>query len=362
MKVYLVGGAVRDELLGLAVVERDWVVVGATATKLLDLGYVTVGKDFPVFLHPITKEEYALARTEKKNGHGYTGFTFQTSSKITLEEDLLRRDLTINAIAKDKSGMLIDPFGGQADLQNKVLRNVSPAFVEDPLRLLRLARFAAKFSEFTVCQQTEVLCQQLVDSGEINFLTAERVWLELVKSLSLTAAWRFFQTLESFGANEILWPHFLPEKYVNILRATVKFKGNVKIRFATLCYGIEESLLKSFIRKYKVPKEYSELATLVVKYARYYNKDLFLAPNVVSLLSKLDVWRRPARLKDFCDACSVHCENYEGIKSLLLSCYEVAARVSKNSLSNREKLQGPEIGQAIMRERELEITKYLASI
>ena len=193
MKVYEVGGAVRDALLDKKAKDRDWEVVGSSPEEMVSKGFKLIGKDFPVFLHPASNEEYALARTEKKIGHGYHGFNFYFGKEVTLEEDLSRRDFTINAIAKDKSGMLIDPFGGQADLQNKVLRNVSPAFVEDPLRLLRLARFAAKFSEFTVCQQTEVLCQQLVDSGEINFLTAERVWLELVKSLSLTAAWRFFK-------------------------------------------------------------------------------------------------------------------------------------------------------------------------
>lgn len=186
MQTYLVGGAVRDTLLGLPTTDQDWVVVGTTPATMLDLGYEQIGSDFPVFLHPRTKQEYALARTERKSGHGYTGFTCYAAADVTLEQDLLRRDLTINAIAQDQHGQLIDPYGGQHDLEHKILRHVSPAFSEDPLRVLRIARFAARFAHlgFTIAAETMALMQEIVISGELANLTPERVWKEWQKSLS----------------------------------------------------------------------------------------------------------------------------------------------------------------------------------
>ena len=183
MKIYLVGGSVRDRLLGLPASDRDYVVVGATPEQMLASGYQPVGKDFPVFLHPQTKEEYALARTERKSGRGYTGFAFHAAPDVTLEDDLHRRDLTINAMALDENGQLVDPYGGARDIASKTLRHVSEAFAEDPLRVLRLARFAARFTEFSVAPETMVLCRQLVDEGEIRELVAERVWQELSRGL-----------------------------------------------------------------------------------------------------------------------------------------------------------------------------------
>ena len=208
MKIYLVGGAVRDTLLGLPVKEKDWVVVGATPQQMIDLDYKPVGKDFPVFLHPQTGEEYALARTERKSGHGYRGFTFHTDPGVTLEEDLVRRDLTINAMAMDADGELIDPFNGREDLNQGLLRHVSPAFREDPVRILRVARFAARFARFGfhVTHGTNALMRQMVESGEIDYLVPERVWKETSRALSESSPERFFEVLRGCAALERLFP------------------------------------------------------------------------------------------------------------------------------------------------------------
>ena len=191
MEIYQVGGSIRDKLLGLPVIDRDWLVVGGTPDKMVSLGYKIIGKDFPVFLHPETNEEYALARTERKTSPGYKGFSFYTDPDVTLEQDLSRRDLTINAMAKDKSGRLIDPFNGRVDLEKRILRHVSPAFVEDPLRVLRIARFAARF-DFTIADETMKIMKAISDSGEISTLVAERIWTELEKALGYKYTSRFF--------------------------------------------------------------------------------------------------------------------------------------------------------------------------
>ena len=206
MKTYLVGGAVRDRLLGRPVGDRDWVVVGSTPEAMRAAGFQPVGQDFPVFLHPQTHEEYALARTERKSGHGYHGFTFHTSPEVTLEEDLARRDLTINAMAEGPDGEVIDPCGGQADLQARVLRHVSPAFAEDPVRILRLARFAARFDDFTVAPETLALMRHMVDTGEVDHLVAERVWQELSRGLMEAHPSRMFEVLRACGALQRLLP------------------------------------------------------------------------------------------------------------------------------------------------------------
>ena len=208
MKIYLVGGAVRDTLLGLPVRERDWVVVGATADEMIRLGYTPVGKDFPVFLHPETREEYALARTERKQGHGYTGFVVHANPEVTLVDDLRRRDLTINAMAESADGELIDPFHGKDDLNAGLLRHVSPAFVEDPVRILRVARFAARLAKwgFKVAHGTHALMQRMVANGEVDHLVAERVWTETVRALGEAAPVRFFEVLRRCGALARLFP------------------------------------------------------------------------------------------------------------------------------------------------------------
>ena len=205
MKVYEVGGAVRDALLGRPVQDRDWVVVGATAQQMLDAGYQQVGRDFPVFLHPNTHEEYALARTERKSGHGYAGFVVHADPSVTLEQDLARRDLTVNAMARSADGALIDPFGGQADLDAGVLRHVGPAFVEDPLRVLRLARFAARF-DFAVAPETLALSRHMVAAGELGFLVAERVWQETARALAEPKPHRYFRLLHECGALAVVFP------------------------------------------------------------------------------------------------------------------------------------------------------------
>lgn len=211
MQIYLVGGAVRDQLLNYPVYEHDWLVIGATIEDMLEQGYQQVGKDFPVFLHPKTKDEYALARTERKQGQGYTGFVCHTSPDVSIEEDLLRRDLTINAMAMDKQGALIDPYGGQQDLNDKCLRHVSPAFCEDPLRVLRLARFASRYHNlgFSIAAQTQTLMQSMVDAGELKHLVGERIWKETQRSLEQSHAEVYFQVLASLQTLEIIFPSFV---------------------------------------------------------------------------------------------------------------------------------------------------------
>lgn len=345
MKIYLVGGAIRDKLLGKKVYERDWVVVGSSPDELVSLGYTQVGKDFPVFLHPKTKEEYALARTEKKHGHGYQGFLFDASKDVTLEEDLKRRDLTINAIAEDLEGNLFDPYAGHEDIKNKILRHVSSAFIEDPVRILRIARFAAQLPGFKVHASTQEIMNQLVASGELSFLTVERVWLELVKALRTRSTEEFFSVLESCNANETLWPKFLPENYHKIL--TTLSKTNPNIKFASLCSDLSNDVLRSYLAKYKVPKNYAELAICVNKHKDEFSSLTKDAHQVIGLLEKLDAWRKPDRVEDFCTACIVSEEN----TSLLLASLNNVKDVSFDSIPDITRLEGPLIAQAIKDKR-----------
>lgn len=291
LKTYLVGGAVRDELLGLPVKERDWVVVGSSPQQLVDLGYKPVGKDFPVFLHPETHEEYALARTERKIAKGYKGFSFYADSDVTLEQDLQRRDLTINAIAKDEHGNLIDPFHGQQDLQQKRLRHVSAAFSEDPVRILRVARFAAKFPEFTVDAETNKLMQQMVTSGEVSALVAERVWKEWARALNESAPERFFEVLIDCNAFDILFPELtdhLPTLADGCLNAAQ--------RFALLTLQLDEPSLKQLCQRYKVPTEFRELAlTCHNLEPLYLALDRQRAEDILEFLKRSDAMRRTER-------------------------------------------------------------------
>lgn len=257
VKIYLVGGAVRDQLLGRLVKERDWVVVGATPEAMLALGYRPVGKDFPVFLHPETHEEYALARTERKIGPGYHGFACTASPDVTLEEDLKRRDLTINAIAQTPSGDIIDPYGGVQDIQDRVLRHVSPAFVEDPVRILRLARFAARYSGlgFYVAPETRVLMQQMVMQGEVDHLVAERVWQELERALGEAEPGQFFEVLRSCSALAVIFPEIdrlfgVPQSpqwhpeidtgvhTLMVLAQATRLTSSIPVRFAALVHDL----------------------------------------------------------------------------------------------------------------------------
>ncbi len=289
MQVYLVGGAVRDRLLGLPISERDWVVVGATPQEMLDLGYKPVGKNFPVFLHPQSKEEYALARTERKTGHGYRGFAFHTNTDVTLEQDLKRRDLTINAMAETPDGALIDPFRGEQDLNAGLLRHVSPAFGEDPVRLLRVARFAAQFGKwgFKVAHSTNRLMRRMVENGEVNHLVPERVWAELAKALATDSPEKFFTVLRGCCALSVLFPE-IDREYSNArqmhsdktrvvaldaLRASVARSNDPRIRFCVLlrALGIDLSReqrirqAETLCRRFRAPNDYTQLASAAIR-------------------------------------------------------------------------------------------------
>jgi tRNA nucleotidyltransferase (CCA-adding enzyme) len=306
VKTYLVGGAVRDKLMKRGVTERDWVVVGSSPTAMLALGFESVGKDFPVFLHPTTREEYALARTERKISRGYGGFEFDTA-KVTLEEDLKRRDLTINAMAETEEGQIIDPYGGRDDLQKKILRHVSEAFAEDPVRVLRVARFAARFAEerFTVAPETLQLMRNMVESGECDFLVPERIWKEMSRVLQENTPVVFFQTLRACGALKKILPEIEENPSVDhLLIQITAVTNNPIIRFAAFTQTLEEPLLIKLCRRLKVPSDYQELALLVIRYHQEYeainNKN---AEQILKLLEHVDVFRRPARMFDFMTAC-----------------------------------------------------------
>jgi tRNA nucleotidyltransferase (CCA-adding enzyme) len=280
VKTYIVGGAVRDELLGLPVKDRDWVVVGATPEEMVAKGFKPVGKDFPVFLHPTSKEEYALARTERKSGRGYKGFAVHAAPDVTLEDDLRRRDLTINAIAKDESGKLIDPFGGQEDLRRGVLRHVSEAFAEDPVRILRVARFAARFN-FVIEKNTLKLMRKMVASGETDYLVPERVWQEFSKGLMEAHPERMFQALESTGLKILPKPKY-------------KLSGALPVRFALLAWPLQEKEVEALAKRLRAPNEVRDLALL----ASGYREPLTHArkpEELLDVLKRSDAFRRPER-------------------------------------------------------------------
>jgi len=289
VKIYLVGGAVRDELLGLPVKERDYVVVGSTPEEMERLGFKPVGKDFPVFLHPKTHEEHALARTERKSGRGYKGFTVHAAPDVTLEDDLRRRDLTINAMAKAEDGTIIDPFGGREDLEKKLLRHVSDAFAEDPVRILRLARFAARFG-FEVAPETMALMKRMVHSGETDYLVPERVWQEFAKGLTEREPQRMFQVLEASG----LRPKLFPE-----LTSVGKLEGTLAQRFAQLAWLLQESEVEALCGRLKVPGEVRELALLAARNRIALRAARLATPEaLLELLKRTDAFRRPERFQD----------------------------------------------------------------
>lgn len=340
MQIYLVGGAVRDQLLGLNVKDRDWVVVGADAQTLLNLGYQNVGKDFPVFLHPDTHEEYALARTERKTAKGYTGFAFDTHQNITLEQDLMRRDLTINAMAQDLSGSLIDPFGGQRDLRNQILRHVSPAFAEDPVRILRTARFAARYG-FSVAPETMHLMRAMVANGEVDALVPERVWQELAKGLMEKQPRVMFEVLRECGALKVILPEiealfgvpqrvdFHPEidsgiHTLMVLQRAADFNLSLPERYAALLHDLGKALTPPDIlpqhighdktgiapihavnQRLRVPKPCAELAELVCRlHIRLHQvAHIRRAKKIVILLQEADAFRRPARFQAALNVC-----------------------------------------------------------
>jgi tRNA nucleotidyltransferase (CCA-adding enzyme) len=290
LKRYVVGGAVRDELLGLPVADRDWVVVGATPEEMTAAGFRPVGKDFPVFLHPETHEEYALARTERKSGRGYKGFTVYAAPEVTLEQDLARRDLTINAIARDEAGNLIDPFGGARDLKEGVLRHVSEAFAEDPVRILRVARFAARYG-FRIAPETLALMRRMVETGEAGHLVAERVWQEFSRGLLEPHPQRMFDALESCG----LRARLLPE--IKTLPAV--FSGPLAVRFALLCWPLNEPQVDALTDRLRAPNDVRELALAACRCREPILGAGTAGPaGLLELLKRADAFRRPERFAE----------------------------------------------------------------
>ena len=300
MRVYAVGGAVRDELLGLPVKDRDHVVVGATPEEMVRLGFKPVGKDFPVFLHPVTREEYALARTERKSGRGYRGFTVHATPDVTLEDDLARRDLTINAIAKDEHGNVIDPFGGARDLQARMLRHVSPAFAEDPVRILRVARFAARFG-FDVAPETMALMRAMAANGEVDALVSERVWQEFAKGLMEAAPRRMIEVLAECGAlARVLseWSALDAAHALGALDAAAARGAELSVRYAVLFAGGAEDVADGASARLRVPGECRDLAVLAARTRTTIERGAALdAAALVDLLQQVDAFRRPQRFE-----------------------------------------------------------------
>jgi len=342
MKTYLVGGAVRDKILGLPVKDNDWVVTGATPEKMIELEYTAVGKDFPVFLHPKTQEEYALARMERKTAAGYHGFQFHAEPTVTLEEDIMRRDLTINALAEDENGNVIDYVNGQADIENRVLRHVSPAFAEDPVRILRIARFAARFANlgFTVAGETMELMQSMVKAGEVDALVAERVWQETSRALTEPAPDVFIEVLRACGALAILFPEIdrlfgvpQPEEHhpeidtgvhtMMVLQQACLLSDDPLIRFAALTHDLGKGttakailphhydheergvkLVEELCDRYKVPNQYRQLAVITSRYHTHVHRAFEIKPKtLLKVLNKTDAFRKPERFTQFITAC-----------------------------------------------------------
>lgn len=396
MQIYKVGGAVRDRLLGIPVTDIDRVVVGATAEQMLALGFRPVGADFPVFLDPDTGEEYALARTERKSGRGYGGFVFHASPDVTLEEDLIRRDLTINAMAEDDDGNLTDPYNGQRDLEARVLRHVSPAFAEDPLRVLRVARFAARYAPlgFKVAGETLELMRQLSGSGELQALTAERSWKEISRALMEKQPQVFIQVLRDCTALKVLMPEVdalfgvpQPEAHhpeidtgihtLSVLEQAALHCQPLTVRWACLLHDLGKGLtpedewprhiahehkglkpIKAINERFKVPRDCQELALLVGQYHTHGHRALELkASTLLELLQSFDVYRRPQRFEEFIAACEMDARGRKGLeeRSYPQADYLRGAAAAARAVAVQPLLEkgfkGPELGEAIKRER-----------
>ncbi|MFT6031399.1 MAG: tRNA nucleotidyltransferase (CCA-adding enzyme) [Oleiphilaceae bacterium] len=373
MQTYLVGGAVRDKLLGRPIKDQDWVVVGSTPKQMLAHGYQAVGADFPVFLHPKTKEEYALARIERKIGAGYTGFSCDASSEVSLEEDLLRRDLTINAMAMDDQGNIIDPYNGQQDLENRLLRHVSDAFVEDPLRVLRVARFAARYYDlgFRIAPETLTLMQTIVANGELTALSAERVWQETARSLLETHPEVYFENLRACDALAVWFPEldklwgipnpakWHPEIYTDIhtmmvLQQAVKLSDKLSVRFASLVHDLGKGLtpaeklpshlghekrgleaINTLCDRLKAPNDCRELGLMVSEFHTHLHSAFELkASTILGMFNRCDVWRKPQRFTDFLLTCKADArgrttfeESEYNNAEYIWQAYEAAAKV-----------------------------------
>jgi tRNA nucleotidyltransferase (CCA-adding enzyme) len=398
MQTYRVGGAVRDALLGLPVNDHDWVVVGATPQEMIAGGYLPVGKDFPVFLHPQTREEYALARTERKTARGYHGFAFHAEPNVTLEQDLARRDLTINAIAQDEHGKLVDPFGGQADLKKRVLRHVTVAFREDPVRILRVARFAARFADFSLAPETQALMREMVEAGEVDALVAERVWQELARGLMEDKPSRMFEVLRECGALARLLPEVerlwgVPQRaeyhpevdtgvhLMMVMDMSARLKAPLPVRFACLTHdlgkgttpaeilpkhiGHEERsarLLKKLCERLRVPTECRELADVVAReHGNIHRSGEFGAAALVRLLERCDAFRKPQRFDQVLLACECDARGRLGLeekpypqRQRLLAALEAAQSVATHEIAaeaQERQLEGPRIGEMIHKAR-----------
>lgn len=406
MQIFKVGGAVRDRLLGKPVTDIDWVVVGATTEEMLAQGYRPVGADFPVFLHPKSGAEYALARTERKSGRGYGGFTFHASPEVTLEEDLIRRDLTINAMAEDDQQNLTDPYHGQRDLEARVLRHVSPAFAEDPLRVLRVARFAARYADlgFTVAPETLELMRQLSESGELEALTAERSWKEISRALMEDQPQVFIQVLRDCGALKVLMPEVdalfgVPQPEIHhpeidsgihtlsVLEQSARHKQPLTVRWACLLHDLGKGLtpeeewprhiahehkglklIKVVNERFKAPKDCQELALLVGQYHTHGHRALELkASTLLELLQSFDVYRRPQRFEEFIAACEMDARGRKGLEDrgypqadYLRGAASVARGVAVQPLLEKG-FKGPELGEALKRERLKALKAYKES-
>ncbi len=407
MKTFLVGGAVRDSLLNYPVKEKDWVVLGETPESMVKQGFRPVGKDFPVFLHPETHDEYALARTERKTAPGYKGFTVHASPEVTLEEDLIRRDLTINAIAMDQQGNIFDPYHGKNDLDKRILRHVSPAFSEDPVRILRIARFAARYSHlgFTIAEDTLQLMKQMVRDGEVDHLVAERVWAELHKALCEKTPTAFFFSLKQCGALHSVFPELdrlfgipQPEKYhpeidtgihsLLSLEQASKLSVKPEVRLAALLHDLGKAetdknkwpshhgheqfglpVLDKFCTRLRIPKAFKTLSTLVMRYHTHCHRIGELkASTVTDMLSSLSVFKETnSTVEDFVFACEADAKGRTGLETeaypqadYLLRLAEAVKDIDVSEVLNSE-LKGSKIGEGIRRLRITAVANFISS-
>ena len=409
MQAWIVGGAVRDRLLGRPVNDRDWVVVGSTPEAMAAAGFTPVGRDFPVFLHPQTHEEYALARTERKTAPGYHGFAFHAAPEVTLEDDLARRDLTINAMAREEDGTLVDPHGGQRDLAGRVLRHVSPAFAEDPVRILRLARFAARFHDFSIAPQTMQLMREMVGAGEVDALVAERVWQELSRGLMEARPSRMFEVLRECGALarllpevDRLWgvpqrPEYHPEvdtgvHLMMVLDMSARLGGSLPVRFACLGHDLgkgttpadvlprhighevrSEKLVRALCDRWKVPTECRELAEVVAReHGNVHRSAELNAAAVLRLLERCDALRRAERFEEALLACECDARGRAGkedepypqrprLAAALRAALSVDTAPVAEAAAARG-LAGPAIGEAVREARVRAVADALATI